>query len=147
MKEYLTHRQYYLQFLQAQESLRTIIDEREMLFQMTQPKSSVSDTERVSGGTRTNKAEEYVIALEQRRIKERTEEAKDILQDRLLLLKQKESEIRKSQDIWTMVYVAKYIDGMKPDRIQRSLEYQDVYYSRSQIYEILRHLKKQLERF
>ena len=148
MKLYLIHRAYYLNYLEAQHRLEQILNEQEEMLARVEPKSTLANHEREhmasnppATGTRTNKTEEYVIEAEKRHIADRLKVARQILQDRELLLKQKEAEIRKSKDIYNVVYVAKYIDGVKADRI-----YRDTEYSRSQIYNIIGHLKKQMER-
>lgn len=148
MRLYLEHRKYYLEYLHAQKRVESILNEQEELLEMVQPRSSLANHEREhmasnppASGQRVNKAEEYVIELEQRHIRERLTDARQILADREMLLKQKESEIRKSKDIYNVVYVYRYVDGIKADLIV-----QRTGYSRSQIYNILGHLKKQLER-
>ena len=93
---YQTHRRYYECYLQAREAVQSILDEQTVLFQKTQPKSSVSDSERVSGGASRPKAEEYVIAMEQAHIRERLDEAKGIMQERYALLQAVEKELRQS---------------------------------------------------
>ena len=56
-------------------------------------------------------------------------------------LEQKEQELRKSRDIYNMIYRCKWVDEMKPEAIVFATGY-----SRSQVYSILGHLEKQLER-
>lgn len=146
---YLIHRKYYLQFMKAQRTLENILNEQELLLQRVQPKSSLAEHEReflpsspaTGGKILTRKAEEYAIETERRKIKERLSEAREILSDRKLLLQIKEEELRKSKDIYNMIYTAKWVDGMKADAIVESTGY-----SRSQVYNIINHLEKQLER-
>ena len=139
MRLYLMHRKLYLEYEQALQNVRDLIDERELLFTKTEPKSSVG--EKVSGGTRINKTEEYVIQMEQRHIKERLEEAKSILKDRQEIMLIKESELRRSKDLYTQIYLLKWVDGLKADKIVKELDI-----SRSQIYNIIGHITKQIER-
>lgn len=149
MRLYLEHRGYYLSYLEAQKKLEDIINEYETILAKVQPKSSLAEHEREfsketilpPSGKKVNKAEEYVIVMKERKIRERLADAKIILQERFTLLDLKEQEIRKSKDIYNMIYTAKWIDGLKPDAIVKQTGY-----SRSQVYNILGHLTKQLER-
>ena len=149
MRLYLEHRGYYLSYLEAQKKLEDIINEYEAILTKVQPKSSLAEHEREfsketilpPSGKKINKAEEYAIAMEQRKIKERLSDAKLILQERFNLLDLKEQEIRKSRDIYNRIYTLKWIDGMKADAI-----IEETGYSRSQVYNILKHLNKQIER-
>lgn len=149
MRLYLEHRSYYISYLEAQKKLEDIINEYETILAKVQPKSSLAEHEREfsketilpPSGKKVNKAEEYAIAMEQRKIKERLSDAKLILQERFNLLDLKEQEIRKSRDIYNRIYTLKWIDGMKADAI-----IEETGYSRSQVYNILKHLNKQIER-
>ena len=148
MRLYLEHRKLYLQYREAVQKVENVLNDYEIISAKVQPKSSLAEHERefspvvvAAFGQSINKSEEYVIAMEQHRIEERLYAAKLILQERTELLRLKEEEIRKSKDVYNMVYVAKWIDGLKPDAIVKQTGY-----SRSQVYNILGHLTKQLER-
>lgn len=148
MRLYLEHRKLYLQYKEALQKVENVLNEYEVISAKVQPKSSLSEHERefspvvvAAFGQSINKSEEYVIAMEQHKIEERLYSAKLILQERAELLKFKEEEIRKSKDVYNMIYTAKWIDGLKPDAIVKQTGY-----SRSQVYNILGHLNKQLER-
>lgn len=136
----------YLQYRQAQELVQSILDEQTLLFQITQPKSSVTDGERVSGGSTTPKAEKYVIGMEEGRVRERLEEAKNILTDRRLLLEQAEADLRRSEHTYDIIYTARWVDQYSFKRMQRVLQSKGIYYSRSQLYNIIRRISKQIER-
>ena len=149
MRLYLEHRGYYLSYLEAQKKLEDIINEYEAILAKVQPKSSLAEHEREfsketilpPSGKKINKAEEYAITMEQRKIRERLFDAKLILQERFNLLDLKEQEIRKSKDIYNRIYTLKWIDGMKAETI-----IEETGYSRSQVYNILKHISKQIER-
>lgn len=144
--KYLKHRKMYLDYLQAQQDVQAILDEDAVLFQLTQPKSSISDKERVSGGSVIPKTELYIIRKEEAHINERLAEAHMILHERYDLMHMEEAELRKSKDVYDQVYVAKWIDGYKADKMMKALRTRGVYYSRSQIYNIMTRIRKQLER-
>ena len=149
MRLYLEHRKQYLSYLDAQHRLEQIINEYEVILAKVQPKSSLSEHEREfsketilpPSGKKVNKAEEYAIAMEQRKIRERLSDTKLILQERFTLLDLKEQEIRKSRDIYYRIYTLKWIDGLKAETI-----IEETGYSRSQVYNILKHISKQIER-
>jgi hypothetical protein len=148
MRLYLEHRRRYLEYREAQGRLNSIANELEQIEQKVQPRSTLSEHEREhmptsprAQGTPINKAEEYVIALEQSGVYERMRCAKEILEIKTILLEQKEAELRKSRDIYNWVYCLRWVDGMKTDAIIR-----ETGYSRSQVHNILKHLSKQLER-
>lgn len=148
MRLYLEHRKQYLLYKDALQKVEDVLNEYEVISAKIHPKSPLAEHERefspvvvAAFGQSINKSEEYVIAMEQHRIEERLYSAKLILQERHELLKLKEEEIRKSKDIYNMIYVAKWIDGLKNDAIVKQTGY-----SRSQVYNIVGHLTKQLER-
>ena len=58
---YLDYIRYKIKYIESQKTVNDILDEKTLIFQRTQPQSSISDSERVDGGTRVNKTEEYVI--------------------------------------------------------------------------------------
>lgn len=146
---YLIHRKYYIAFLIAQQNVEAILNEWEQISARAQPRNPLSEHERefvstvvipASGGS-VNKAEQYVIEMDQRKIRERLKEAKEIMAERFDLLDQKEEEIRKSADLYDKVYVEKWLNGMKAEDIADKL-----HYSRSQVYKIIRHISAQIER-
>ena len=140
MKMYLIHRKAYLEYKQSQKTVQRILNEREVLFQKTQPRSP-SYADKVQGGTKVNKTEEYVIDLERRRIKERLTEAEEIMKERQMLLELYETELRKSKNLYDVVYTARWIDGKKPEAIA-----DETFYSRSHIYNIIKRISTQIER-
>ena len=148
MRLYQIHRMYYIAYVRAQDTVDEILNEHEVLIQRVQPKSPLAEHEREhlpsnppAGGTQINKAEEYAIQMEQKNIRERLKYAREVLDDRLVLLKQKEEELRRSKDIYNVIYTLKWVDGMKVESIVDITGY-----SRSQVYNIIRQLTRQLER-
>lgn len=135
---YLTHNKRYCEYLQAQSDLKEVTDEYEVVFQRTQPKGNYS--ERVSG-TPKNKTEEYVIEVERRHLKRRIEDAKEIVETKKFLLDLAEEDLRKSHDIYDLIYTKRWIDHKKPKDIYRELDLMGISYSRSHIYEIIKRIK------
>ena len=69
-----------------------------------------------------------------------------ILHERYDLMHMEEADLRKSKDVYDQVYVAKWIDGYKADKMIKVLRTRGVYYSRSQIYNIMARIRQQIER-
>ena len=74
--KYLEHRKRYIEYKQACDDLNQVLDEWILAFQRTQPKISYGD--KVQGNA-TNKIEEYVIEVENKRLRERKEVAEQII--------------------------------------------------------------------
>ena len=136
---YLDYERYALKYLESQKAVTDILDEKALIFQKTQPHSSISEQERGDGGTRVNKVEEYVIALERGHINERLAEAKAIMMDRMDMLRQKEKELRASTRKEDVVYVLKYLDGLGIKDIAYHINY-----SEAQVYRLLKIIRRNL---
>lgn len=136
----------YIQYQQTMQMVQSILDEQMLLFQMTQPKATSTDDDRVSGGSTIPSADRYVIEMEERHIKERLQEAKEMLYDRQMLLKQAEEDLRKSEHTYDIVYTARWVDQYNFKRMQKVLQSKGIYYSRSQLYNIIKRISRQIER-
>jgi hypothetical protein len=143
LMRYLEHRKRYIEYQQAVDDLNQVLDEWILAFQRTQP--SISYGDKVQGNA-TNKIEEYVIEVENKRLRERKEVAEQIIDGKLKLLKLAEEELRKSKNIYDMIYTMRWVDGLRPKDIYRKLDMTGFSYSESQIYEIRKRIKAQIER-
>lgn len=138
----------YLKYLDAQEMVNDILDEKMLIFQKTQPKSTTGEYEREndktfkimsSGGSMVNPLESYVIEMEQRHVNERLAEAKEIMMDRLDMLRRKEKELRASKDRLDVVYVLKHFGSMNAKDISDMINY-----SEAQVFRFLKKIEKSL---
>lgn len=136
---YIEYHEYREKYIAAQRKYDEVLSEKEHLFIKTQPKATQYDKEVVSGGSPSNTFDDYVIAKEKKQIDERLEEAKSILEDRERLLKLKEEELRQSKDWHDKVYVYKYLDNLSANEIKYKM-----HYCRSNIYEILKKIRKNI---
>lgn len=143
MSRYLEHRRRYIEYRQAQEDLNAILNEWILAFQRTIPKISYGD--RVQGNP-TNKVEEYVIELENKQLRQRQQIAEQIISGKAKLLEIAEKDLRKSHNIYDLIYTFKWVDEMRPKEIYRRLDLMGMNYSTSQIYEITKRIKAQIER-
>ena len=143
MKYYLIHNKQWTEYMQAKKDLQTVLNEYTIAFQKTQPKGNYG--EHISGNP-VNKVEEYVIELERKRIKERMKAAEDIIDAKLKLLELAEQDLRKSNDIYDLVYTAMWVDKKRPKELYREFDLKGIGYSISHIYDVRRRIKAQIER-
>jgi hypothetical protein len=136
---YLEHNKRYCDYLQAQSDLNEVLEEYMIVFQRTQPKGNYS--ERISGSPK-NKTEEYVIELDRRQLNRRIADAKLIIQAKKDLLDMAEEQLRKSKDIYDVIYTKKFVDKKRPKDIYRELDLMGMNYSRSHIYEIIKRIRQ-----
>lgn len=136
---YKEHRKQYIEYLQKKAMCDEIIDEYSVAFQKTQPHSPSYSGVQYSGIV--NRVEEYVIEIERKNLKRRAESAKKVLDAKRYLLDLKEAELRKSFDIYDVLYVAKWIDHKSTKDIIHEIGRMGICYSTSQIYAILKQMK------
>lgn len=142
---YLEHRKRYIEYKQAQEDLNRILDEWILAFQKTQPKS-MTYGDKVQKSITGSMLDEYVIAVEDKRLYSRISSAEQIMEKKGKLLEIAEEELRKSKNIYDIIYTFKYIDDVRPKEMHRRLDLMGMNYSNSQIYEISKRIKRQIER-
>ena len=140
---YLEHNKQYNEYLQAQQDLQSVLDEYMIVFQRTQPKIKYGEH---TQGNPTNKVEEYVIEVERRRLHERMAEAQKIIDAKKVLLDIAEEQLRKSRNIYDLIYTKKWVDKKRPKDIYRELDLMGMNYSRSHIYEIIHRIEAQIGR-
>jgi len=132
---YVEHNDYMDKQLAAQRKYDEILTEKERLFSKTQPKAITYDKEKVSGGDTTNTFDEYLTAKERKRIDQRLEEIKSILEGRTQLLRLKEQELKASKDWHDKIYIYYYLEHLSVAQIKFKVPYE-----RTQIYRILKEI-------
>ena len=142
---YLEHRKRYIEYKEAQESLNRILDEWILAFQKTQPKSQVYG-DKVQTSITGSMLDEYVITVEDKKLYSRINAAEKVMEAKGKLLQAAEDELRKSKNIYDLIYTFKWIDEMKTKEIYRNLDLMGMNYSTSQIYEITKRITHQRER-
>lgn len=125
-------------YSEIQQTLTDTITEKEKLFSKTQPKSPNWDKMSFSGDS--NKFDSYLIAKEKAKIDERIEEIQQILEERRNLLKIRERDLYESKDLFDKAYRMKYLETKSVPELVRKL-----HTSRTQVYRILKFIKKQIE--
>ena len=136
----MIYEEYKNKYYETQREYDIILTEKEKLFSITQPSAIKFDKEVVSGGVVDNMFERYLILKEEKKIDQRLEEIKSILDDRERLLKLKEQELRASTDVKDKIYKYKYLDKLKVFKIAKL-----VGYSEPQIYRILKTIRNNLK--
>lgn len=125
--DYLTKK-----YKEMQERYESILQEKERLFNVTQPKAMRYDSDRVDGGDPQNRFDAYLMAKEEKNIDGRLQEAWIILEDRRNLLKVKEEELKDSKDLYDKIYKLHYLEKQNGYKIARK-----IHYSVSQVYKII----------
>ena len=124
--QYLNYERAKNKYLMAQDLCNDILLEKELLFQMTQPKASASDDDRVQTTIKIDNAfDDYLIAKEQRRIDERFAEAMEMLEDAKKLMRDAEDVLRQSDNTHDIIYCMAIIDKKKIRVIAEKVGYSE----------------------
>lgn len=135
--DYVILKQSYDQSL---ERLRELLDRKEEAFTRTLPSAIRYDLQKVMHSVPVVSAlDEYVMDIE--RIDQQIREARIILIDRREMLDLKEKELRESKDTNDRIFVLRYLENWKVDRVARKL-----YYSVDTIWYRERKIKKILDK-
>lgn len=137
---YEEYEEYKNKYYEAQRKYNDILNEKEELFAKTQPKATNITEEKTTGGKRENLFDEYLIQKEKKNIDARLKEVKSILDDRERLLKLKEQELRLSKSGHDKIYRCRYIDRLTIEKTARISNY-----SRSQVFNILKEIRKRVK--
>ena len=126
-------------YRELQRNFDSVLTEKERLFVITQPKAITYDKDKVQSGHNSNTLEDYVISCEEKHLDDKLNELKRLLEDRGMLLKVKEEELRRSQDKKDKIYVLLYLDCMSIRKVAESLSY-----SKAQIQRINAEIKREI---
>lgn len=138
---YLEYAKLRLKVQKLEDELDKALDERQEIFERTQPKSVDYKKERVNSQVTVNSNDNYLIALERRRIDERVKWYKDTLEEENERLGAKESKLRASNNRYDRVYCKIYLDCAKVGVILKELNY-----SRSQVNRMLKEIRANIGR-
>ncbi len=137
---YEEYEEYKNRYYEVQRKYNEILNEKEELFAKTQPKATKITGEKTAGGKHINTFDDYLIQKERKNIDQRLEEIKSILDDRERLVKLKEQELRASSNSYDKIYRCRYIDKLTIEKTARLSNY-----SRSQVFNILKEIRKHLK--
>lgn len=130
----------YKKYKDALDIYKSILEEQEQLFNMTQPKSVRYDKDRVQS-TPSNMYEQYIRKKEEKRIDERLNSAKELVSHREYLLEIKKKELIESKEVNDLIYRYKYIDNIAPSHISEMMGY-----SMNHIYRILENINSKIKK-
>lgn len=128
---------YYL----AQRWFDQALTEQERLITKTMPSAISYDKDSVQSSPSSNMLDDYVIEMEEKRVKEKIERMRLLVDSRESLLNSKEKELRKSHDKFDKIYVNHFIDGLSPKSIAKALNY-----SISQVYRMIEAIKSAIRK-
>lgn len=135
--DYVILRQSYDESLKR---LKELLDRKEEAFTRTLPSAIRYDLQRVvRSPSLISPLDEYVMDIE--KIDQQIREARIIVIDRREMLDLKEQELRESKDTNDRIFVLRFIEHWKVDRVARKL-----YYSVDTIWYRERKIKKVLEK-
>lgn len=126
-------------YRELQKSFDSVLTEKERLFVITQPKAITYDKDKVQSGHNSNTLESYVISCEEKHLDDKLNELKRLLEDRGMLLKVKEEELRRSQDKKDKIYVMLYLDCLSLRKVAETMSY-----SKTQIQRINAELRRDM---
>lgn len=124
-------------YRELQRNFDAVLTEKERLFVKTQPKAIVYNKDKVQSGHDVNVLEDYVTSCED--IDKQLNELRRLLDDRWMLLKVKEEELRRSQDKKDKVYVLLYLDCISIRKVAETLNY-----SKTQVQRINSELRRDM---
>lgn len=124
-------------YIDTQRKYEEILTEKENLFARTLPSAIKYDKDKVQSSSYKNTYDEYLIKKEEKRIDERLEEARLILECRRELLEAKKEELQQSSKIEDTLYLMRYVENEKIRDIADKIGY-----SESQIHRILKKIRK-----
>ena len=136
---YLEYEAYKRKFLDVLINYNDILTEKENLFNKTQSIAIRYDRENVQHSVGDSGFDKYLVEKEAKRIDERLDEARQLLDDREKILKLKEVELRASTDKPDQIYCMRFLDYKRPHEMAKILNY-----SVSQIYRILDKIQKNM---
>jgi hypothetical protein len=141
---YVEHARIRAKCFKALQNYERILDERNRLFERTQPKGINAEKDRVNGGESVNAFDSYLIAKEKARIDEREKEAQAASNSAFVLLRQIEKQLKESNDIYDQIYRLYRIEKLNPAQIAARVPYSKTSVWRK-IKEINKTIKGELE--
>lgn len=100
-----------------EKKLFNLLEDRDNLFAMTQPKSSSLDKEIVDGKNPINTIEEFVIQDEERKLSVSIVQLNRLLDDWYQALKRKRDELKLSKNIYDRIYCYRLIEKIPCKRV------------------------------
>lgn len=129
---YIDYEKMWEVIRKQEKELFELMNARDELFTMTQPKATKFDKELVDSSHQSNTLETYVVKEEQCTL--RINQLNKSIDDRYQALNRKREELRLSKNIYDRIYYLKYIEKMNIYKIAILVGYERT--------SVWRHLKK-----
>lgn len=117
-----------------------LLDDRERLFNITQPKGINPSKEKVKSSVKESPYDVYLIEKEKRDLDDRIEEALKLIDKRKNLLENVKFKLLESDELIDEVYICRYMKRMKVRQISQKINY-----SEPQTYRMLSTIRKIIE--
>ena len=140
MHKYIEYEECKIKYYEIINIYETLITEKERLFIETQPNSNKYDKLSVEGGKKNNLFDNYLIQVEKKQLDPKIDEAKKLVETRYKYLKEKEKELRNSNEWIDKIYVYKFLDKLSVKTMIHLLPYEE-----AQMYRILNEIKTNLK--
>ena len=117
-----------------------LLDDRERLFNITQPKGINPSKEKIKSSVKESPYDVYLIEKEKRNLDDRIEEALKLIDKRKNLLENVKFKLLESDELIDEVYICRYMKRMKVRQISQKINY-----SEPQTYRMLSTIRKIIE--
>lgn len=124
---YLEYEEARRKYRKAQVRYNSLVDKAEELFNRTQPGAIRYDTDRVQSSPDGDVILDYILTKEREHIDERIATARYLLDKRKEALDIKENELRHSRALIDVVYVYRYLEGIKAYQIAARTHYSEAH--------------------
>lgn len=139
MKKYIEFEECLKKYNEILKVHETLISEKERLFLATQPKTTTLDKISVEGGKKNNLFDNYLIQVEKKQLDQKIEESKKLVDTRYKYLKEKETELRNSNEWIDKIYVYRFLDKLPVKTMIHLIPYEE-----AQMYRILNEIKSNI---
>lgn len=102
-----------------------LLDDRERLFNITQPKGIDTTKEKIKSSVKESPYDVYLIEKEKRDLDDRIEEALKLIDKRKNLLENVKFKLLESDELIDEVYVCRYMKRMKVRQISQKINYSE----------------------
>lgn len=137
---YLEYEECKKKYTEIKGALEWAIAEKEKAFMETQPSATKFDKIYVEGGVRSSAFDKYLITVEKKQLDAYIEEARKLVDTRFKLLKDKELELRNSNEWIDKIYVYRYIDKLPVKTMIHLIPYEE-----AQMYRMINEIKKNIK--
>lgn len=140
MNIYIEYEECKKKYNEIKKIYESAIAEKEQAFMKTQPKGLKYDKVSVEGGNKSNLFDNYLIEVEKKQLDAYIDEARKLVDTRFKLLKEKELELRNSNEWIDKIYVYRYIDKLPVKAMIHLIPYEE-----AQMYRMINEIKKNIK--